>query len=82
MDTTIVAETTNLVIATSWKALLDGAGIDADVMGADLESVWDGLAPSLACYRILVPTEDAGRARELIDDADAAATAAGKESDC
>jgi hypothetical protein len=73
--TTVVATTRNIVTATAWRDFLRDEGISAQLLGEGLPrqgaSWYSSGYPSIDDYRILVFEEDAARARELIDRAEA-----------
>ncbi len=73
--TIVVATTGNIVAATAWRELLRDEGINARLLGEGLSQVggsWFSSGyPSLDVYRVIVFEDDAARARELIDRAEA-----------
>jgi Putative prokaryotic signal transducing protein len=72
--TTVVASTRNVVTASIWRDLLRDVGIPAEVLGegGGGGATWFSSGyPSLDQYRLIVFEDDAARARELIDRAEA-----------
>lgn len=60
-----VAHAPTIVVATSLRSLLQGAGIPAEVVGTGLSSIYPG-AGRIGTFDVVVPDGEADRARELI----------------
>lgn len=68
-QTAVVATTADPVLAHVWHGLLVAAGIPAEIYGEQVSAVYPGMA-HLATISLLVRTEDLGRAREILADAE------------
>ena len=68
MDTTIVAETPDIGLATFLHEILIGAGIEAELASEGGSSVLPTIG--VGSYAVIVKTADADAARALIDEAE------------
>lgn len=73
MDTRIIAETPEIVLATTWREILREAGIHAEIVGMGLDGVYPGVPQLGGSYRLLVLETDCERARSLLEEAEAEA---------
>ena len=73
--TTVVARTTEVVVATAWRDFLRSEGIVAELLGGGGADggvgMFSTVYPSMEEYRVIVFEDDAARAREVIARAEA-----------
>jgi hypothetical protein len=66
-----VASTTDIVLATMWRELLNAEGIHAELGGSYVAtSVFGSMMPQVGTIDLFVREGDAARARQLIDEAE------------
>ena len=65
-----VASTTSIVVATMWREILTAEGIHAELGGTNMATSLYAMTPQLGAIDLFVREADAGRARELIDEAE------------
>lgn len=65
-----VASTADIILATMWRELLAAEGIHAELGGTNMATSLYAMTPQLGAIDLFVREADAGRARELIDDAE------------
>jgi hypothetical protein len=67
-----VASTTDIVLATMWRELINAEGIPGELGGSYIAtSVFGSMMPQMGTIDLFVSETDAVRARELIDEAEA-----------
>lgn len=81
MDVKLIAVAPDIVLATMWRDVLSENGIETEIVGGGLSSVYPGIASLGGGYQLLVPEPDAKRARELLDEAEAASEACASDPD-
>jgi hypothetical protein len=69
MELVPVTTATDIGLAAILRGMLESAGIEAVVQDIGLNSVYPNI-PGLSGFQILVPEDDAARARDLLDQAD------------
>ena len=75
----VVASTAEIVIATMWREILRGEGIEAELGGTTMATSVYAMVPQIAGIDVMVREEDAVRARALIDEAECSAHSAETE---
>ena len=69
VETVAVATAVDVVVATPWRDLLRSEGIEAELLGPSLQSVYPRMLP-FSSIDVLVRRHDAERARRLIEEAE------------
>jgi len=74
VETVAVATAVDVVVASAWRDLLRSEGIEAELLGPSLQSVYPRMLP-FSSIDVLVRRHDAERARRLIEVAEGGAFA-------